>query len=1032
MTSINDFRDHPQVMKTISREKYLKVVSAALEVENYHFAREAVLNWLATYPGDLLAGLYYAQALVGENRISQALPVLIGLCMADPEFVGAVKTLTQIADIFPDDFQASKNVVVAGSQRQSRSTLLLNGSLASYWYALTGEDSDFQALDSWGEHLWLARQAIDRGEINQAEPRIKEALGLKPDHPLTCVCHLKALSIRSDIPLEIKSQTARNYHNQWPDCLASMLWLADWSMEGGDSAQAVALLHQAAARDVGGQVSERLWGDGHPYRCLWPERLELALNTPIPADVAVVLGWNRLLPGIQEPVNTIEKAEDQIKESDPLQIEKEALLIYGVSAALDQPETLVASENIIFSSLTDSPIEESEEPAEIALTLSEDTSKFENAEEEFSIQGELHDYQWALEPEIDPGENSHSEDSVQEGIVAAVIVEVQGKGFVPDSPKPVPPGPIHQSDLDIEAISNELDLLAGRMNLPGLTHLDGRFPVYVILTGRSKLQAIYGFRTATIIESEMNLLVETVRGRRGWGALLFLADDPVNSKALGIQPADLNDPWELKLALRDLDDALRKKGQRIGVVLIVGGPEIIPFHHLPNPVDDQDVDVPSDNPYATRNENYFIPEWPVGRLPGGAGENAEILVNALRSIRQYHEKQSKQLPWYKRYIRRLRDYWEMIIRNRSQNFGYTAAIWQKMAAQVFRPIGKPKKLYVSPPTGYYPSDTESIGTRFSINGSLEDHPAQQKKHAIPTPKGRLAYFNLHGIVDAKEWFGQRDLSDQSDEPDYPIALRPEDIRARGSAQDNEVPQVVFSEACYGLHIQGRSSKDAISLRFLEAGSLAVVGSTCMAYGSIQEPLTAADLLGHTFWNFLKQGMTTGEALRHAKIYLAGEMNRRQGYLDGEDQKTLISFVLYGDPLVQPMPSGRALKITRYQEQPLSEIRTVCDRMLTPESPLPIPKEVYSSVMKVVSQYLPGMSDAQFAYTLEREQCSGEEHLCPTSQLDSKQEKIHKSRGTSRRVVLLSKHVTLADGILPQYARFTLDEEGDLVKLVVSR
>ena len=34
----------------------------------------------------------------------------------------------------------------------------------------------------------------------------------------------------------------------------------------------------------------------------------------------------------------------------------------------------------------------------------------------------------------------------------------------------------------------------------------------------------------------------------------------------------------------------------------------------------------------------------------------------------------------------------------------------------------------------------------------------------------------------------------------------------------------------------------------------------------------------------------------AKVDLVREMNRRQGYLDGEDQKTLISFVLYGDPL----------------------------------------------------------------------------------------------------------------------------------------
>mgnify|MGYP001081235206 CR=1 FL=1 len=74
----------------------------------------------------------------------------------------------------------------------------------------------------------------------------------------------------------------------------------------------------------------------------------------------------------------------------------------------------------------------------------------------------------------------------------------------------------------------------------------------------------------------------------------------------------------------------------------------------------------------------------------------------------------------------------------------------------------------------------------------------------------------------------------------------------------------------------------------------------MAYGSIAAPLAAADLLGHTFWRYLHEGFPAGEALRQAKIHLASSMSQRQGYLDGEDQKTLISFILFGDPLAQPL------------------------------------------------------------------------------------------------------------------------------------
>ena len=46
---------------------------------------------------------------------------------------------------------------------------------------------------------------------------------------------------------------------------------------------------------------------------------------------------------------------------------------------------------------------------------------------------------------------------------------------------------------------------------------------------------------------------------------------------MGIKPVIGNDPWQIKLALADLDQALAKRGEMIGALLIVGGPEIVPF-----------------------------------------------------------------------------------------------------------------------------------------------------------------------------------------------------------------------------------------------------------------------------------------------------------------------------------------------------------------------------------------------------------------------------------------------------------------------
>lgn len=298
---------------------------------------------------------------------------------------------------------------------------------------------------------------------------------------------------------------------------------------------------------------------------------------------------------------------------------------------------------------------------------------------------------------------------------------------------------------------------------------------------------------------------------------------------------------------------------------------------------------------------------------------------------------------------------------------------------------------------------------------------------LPLPFARLAYFNLHGLVDAAEWYGHKDPTDNQDGPDYPIALRPQDIGVGQSS--GQTPQVIFSEACYGAHIQGKTSEEALALRFLESGTQAFVGSTVLAYGSIAKPLIAADLLGNSFWSFLREGDSAGEALRKAKIQLASEMHQRQGYLDGEDQKTLISFVLFGDPLAQPPGISRNPKSFRHSLQVPEEIMTICDRTSSEDCEQTIPDEVLTYVKHVVSQYLPGMEDARLTFSQEQAECKSPHHLCPTSQLQAKH---HAANQPSRKLITLSKQVARSEHIHNHYARLTLDAHGKLVKLAISR
>lgn len=572
----------------------------------------------------------------------------------------------------------------------------------------------------------------------------------------------------------------------------------------------------------------------------------------------------------------------------------------------------------------------------------------------------------------------------------------------------------------LRSIQVELERVASKLNNRSLAQKDGRFPVYVIFTTRSGIENQYGSEQFVHLDQEMKRVVRSVSSRHDWNAVLVYADDSDCMSAFDLNPVSPEDPWSLKLALADLDTFFSRKGEMIGALLIVGGPEVVPYHNLPNPVDDVDLEVPSDNPYATRDENYFVPEWPVGRLPGGNQKDAASLVKGLQQITNHHAELNRKRNWLQRWWDRLRLRRLFSSNGNKSSWGYTAAIWRRASLSVFRPIGAPHTMFVSPPVQAESEEGNNTGS---------------------FPSARLGYFNLHGLQDSSNWYGQRDPSEPTEMPDYPVALRPQDVLNGGQA-----PRVVFSEACYGAHVAGKKVEEALALKFLDSGSQTVVGSTCTSYGSITTPLIAADLLGQAFWKFLRQDFPAGEALRRAKIYLAKEMHSRQGYLDGEDQKTLISFLLFGDPLAHLSGTSNQSKIIMRSVHAPASVHTVCDRngncqgevQNTPhplqENP-PVPSKTLAQVKAIVEEYLPGMVDANVQYSRSHATCSGAGHSCPTS--------LNGGKAVSRKipennVVTLSKHVekTISPSGLVQthhhFARVTIDDKGKVIKMAVSR
>jgi hypothetical protein len=567
-------------------------------------------------------------------------------------------------------------------------------------------------------------------------------------------------------------------------------------------------------------------------------------------------------------------------------------------------------------------------------------------------------------------------------------------------PDDSPPKPIKKPET-LNWITKKIDEILLNRNQVIQPSKEGQFPIYVVFTTQEGLQKIYGEKTTNIIDDAMRNLVAAFRKRLDWGGTLIYADDPVSMAQYGLKPVPHNDPWKLKLALKDLDDSFGKRGARIGTLLIVGGPEVVPFHNLPNPTDDTDSGVPSDNPYATKDENYFIPEWPVGRLPGGKGNDPGLIISTLRSITErYNDSKNKSGKIWETILLWIKALIQSRVDGSQYSFGYTAEAWKQASSSVFRPIGDPRALVTSPPVAIHNNQ--------------------------PLPNTKLGYFNLHGVQDSAEWFGQRDSRNSDGGPDYPVALQPNNV-----LNGDRAPRVVFSEACFGAHILDKVIDEALSLKFLASGSQAIIGSTVISYGSVTTPLNAADLLGKAFWGYFKEGFPAGESLRRAKIYLAKEMHQRQGYLDGEDQKTLISFVLYGDPLTQEkdLRHPKSLKLFPEPLKPPYEIKTICDRVDIPGTSEPIPKDIVANVKKIVDQYLPGMRDAKFLISHEHSKCDSASHDCPTSQL-GKQTNYPKS--PERRVVTLSKQIVRSNHIHESYARLTIDKNGHVVKLAVSR
>jgi hypothetical protein len=563
-------------------------------------------------------------------------------------------------------------------------------------------------------------------------------------------------------------------------------------------------------------------------------------------------------------------------------------------------------------------------------------------------------------------------------------------------PTPVSePRPISAAAQAVEDVQTELDRLIESLAVNNARSPKAlkATPLYLIVSNKRGLVAKYrqsGFR---LLDQDLRQLRQTIEERTNLQAAIVYVDDEVSLNPYGMKPVDPANPWQVKMLIDNLDTRLKELGQGIRYLLIVGGNAIIPFHLLPNPIDDQDTNVPSDNPYASRDANYLIPERAVGRMPDGEGEGIEFLHTLLQTAIAGHRKSAAPKGM-------LNDLFNMLWatepdQGNNNGLGYSASIWRKASRAVFQAIGDGRRLRTSPPFAY---------EEFSIANRLH-----------------FSYFNLHGIEDGADWYGQPDALFPADYPLFPVALRPQDLSAEEHANS-----VVFTEACYGANILGKDTESSIALRFLASRALALVGSTKISYGSLAPPLVGADLISKHFWEGMQAGLTVGEALKVAKINLAKELQERQGYLDGEDQKTLISFVLYGDPSLSvaqqngAQPSWAAGKIAC---PPL-----ICQKKKRFQK-THVSDEVIATIKRQVETDLPYMAQAKVR-AAPLTVCNGNcDHRCGLPCSTVKAAKSH----AGKWAFIMEKDIPSEDHRYHhQVIKITTDAGGHILKMAMSK
>src|SRR5262245_2757988 len=330
-------------------------------------------------------------------------------------------------------------------------------------------------------------------------------------------------------------------------------------------------------------------------------------------------------------------------------------------------------------------------------------------------------------------------------------------------------------------------------------------------------------------------------------------------------------PLKVKRAIDDLWKRLKPK-----YLVLFGGDDIVPMFRVENPTlywgspgggaTDWDRMLPTDNPYATSKafdpqdiDSYLVPDRVIGRIP---------------DMKRSAKKHWADPAWLVEYLKTATHWTSKTTDFYKQTYAICTSESRSAGKECMEFISKPTSdLFISPPT----RDT-STSARNRLSAPL---------HLIKCHGNRL---------DAAFW--GRDPNETNEKKAWRRAITSTTLKSC-----LKPATVVGTTCCWGAQIFSPSARHArqwpLASTYLRKGALAFVGSTGRAWFG-GPTMGFADYIVADYLNWILRRASVGRAFLESKqgymcYYLEGG-----GTADPLDQKTMVEYVLFGDPSIHPV------------------------------------------------------------------------------------------------------------------------------------